>query len=143
MRLRPELRFALVALACASLTACAYYGPGVTLAPVLRFRETIEGPTKGAPQRMLDYNRELDVQCAYCHVDADATTGDLTPEGTCSRFMIDLADKFKVTCAHCHDASPKKLTPAGRLALRDMRDPARRWECAKCHDVAFKVRKRP
>jgi hypothetical protein len=122
-----------------SLAACAYYENGITLRPLVEFQMTIEGPTKGAPPRMLGYNRELQVQCAYCHVDADATTANLTPEGTASRLMIDLADRFKVSCGYCHDRSATKLTQAGNVSLRDLRDPARKWVCARCHTLGFKL----
>lgn len=129
----------LLAAVLPALAACAYYENGVTLRPLVEFQENIEGPTKGAPPRMLAYDRELNVQCAFCHVDADATTANLTPEGTASRLMIDLADRFKVACGHCHDRSATKLTRAGEVAKRDLRDPARKWVCARCHDVGFRL----
>jgi hypothetical protein len=115
--------------------------PGFTLAPVLKEETSIEDPSKGAPERMIKLNEQLQVQCNYCHVDGDPRTCFLTPEGTVSRLMIDLADRFKVECAHCHAESPTKLTLAGRFSLRDLRDPARRWTCAKCHDAGFKLKR--
>ena len=113
--------------------------PGVTIRPFLEFEENIEAPTKGAPARMMAYCLELEVNCAYCHVDANAVTCDLTMAGTTSVTMIDLSERFKVDCAYCHDKSPTKLTKAGRYANRDMRIPERRWTCAGCHDLGFKV----
>lgn len=116
--------------------------PSYTMRPILDFEEQIEQPTSGAPPRMLKLNRELNVSCSYCHVDADAVTADLTTAGTTSRLMMDLADRFKVECSYCHAGSPKKYTQAGRFALRDMRIPDRRWKCASCHDAGFKVTNR-
>jgi hypothetical protein len=118
--------------------------PGLTARPLIDFEEHIEYPKGGggAPPRMLLFNRQLNVSCAYCHVDADAVTGNLTSAGTTSRLMMDLADRFKVDCAYCHARSPKRFTRAGQYAERDMRIPERRWACASCHDVGFRVTRR-
>jgi hypothetical protein len=115
--------------------------PGFTGRPITQFGVDIEKPDHGAPPRMLKYDAMLNVGCSYCHVEADAVTGDLTAEGTLSRLMIDMADRFKVDCNHCH-ISATKLTQAGRYAERDMHIPARRWACATCHDFGFRVTKR-
>ena len=137
----------LALLAAAALVACsnprAWYRvddyPGFTTRPILEFEEQIEQPVGGAPPRMLKLNRELNVQCAYCHVEGDAVTSNLTTAGTTSRLMMDLADRFKVECSFCHAGAPNKYTPAGRFAERDMRLADRRWKCATCHDAGFKV----
>jgi hypothetical protein len=88
---------------------------------------------------MVAFNDQLQVACSYCHRDGDPRTSNLTAEGTETRLMMDLSDRFKVECSYCHDSSPVKFTPAGKFAQRDMRLPDRRWKCATCHDVGFKV----
>jgi hypothetical protein len=157
MRDRRSAALGIAALAgvCALLAACsnprAWYRvddyPGFTVRPLIDFEEHIEYPKDvpgggGAPPRMLRFNRELNVQCVYCHIDADAITGGLTSAGTASRRDMDLADRFKVSCDYCHAQSPTKFTRAGKFSQRDMRIPERRWACATCHDVGFKVTRR-
>jgi len=119
--------------------------PGFTTAPILDFYiQPIDKPTNGAPPRMLKFDRELNIGCAYCHVEADAVTADLTTAGSTSRLMMDLSDRFKVECSYCHNNSPSiaKLTRAGKFSERDMRIPERRWTCANCHDLGFRVTNR-
>lgn len=114
--------------------------PGFTMAPIVDFYvQPIDRPDHGAPPRMLKFNKELNVGCAYCHVDGDAVTCDLTTAGTTSRMMMDLSDRFKVECAYCHASSPTKMTRAGKFSERDMRIPERRWACASCHDTGFRL----
>lgn len=136
----------LAALAAACGNPRAWYRvddyPGFTARPLVDFEQPIEGPTRGAPTRMVEYDRQLNVGCAYCHVEGDAVTCDLTGPGTTSRLMIDLADRFKVSCSYCHAQAPDKLTRAGRYAERDMKLKERRWTCASCHDTGFKVTRR-
>ena len=113
--------------------------PGFTLHPIIDFEQPIDGPTDGAPPRMLRLNAQLNVGCSYCHVEGDVVTMNLTTAGSTSRFMMDLADRFKVECDYCHAQSPTKLTRAGKFAERDMRIPERRMTCARCHDTGFRV----
>jgi hypothetical protein len=117
--------------------------PSFTMRPVVEFEQPIEKPTNGAPPRMIKFNQELNVGCSYCHVEADAVTADLTTAGSTSRLMMDLSDRFKVECSYCHDHSPlvSRLTREGKFAERDMRIAERRWTCASCHDVGFRVTK--
>ena len=143
-----------VLLGLAALAACenphAWYRVddfrAVTTRPILSLEEaTIAFPDSGgsgAPPRMVKFNDELQVQCIFCHVDGDPRTAELTPEGTESRLMMDLADRFKVECSFCHAQSPTQYTRAGKYAYRDMRIPERRWKCASCHDLGFRVTRR-
>lgn len=148
--LSPRVKVGLALGALVALVACsnprAWYRvddyPGFTMHPILDFEMPIEQPTNGAPPRMIRFNNELNVGCAYCHREGDAVTADLTPAGTTSRLMMDLADRFKVECSYCHAGAPDKYTQAGRFAERDMRIPERRWKCAACHDTGFRVTNR-
>lgn len=158
-RSRGVLLAGLASVALSGLAACqsgphAWYRvddfPGAaswTSHPLLDFEyessiEKPKGKKTGAPPRMVRFDDELQVQCVYCHVDGDPRNGDLTPEGTWSRVDMDISDRFKVDCAYCHDQSPRKFTKAGKFADRDYHIPERRWKCASCHDVGFKVTRR-
>jgi hypothetical protein len=115
--------------------------PAFTLRPLLDFEPSVatEYSLSGAPPRMVLFNDQLQVQCSYCHQDADPRTNDLTPPGVESRLMMDIADRFRVECTFCHDNSPTKYTPKGKFAYRDMHLPERRWKCAVCHDTGFRL----
>jgi hypothetical protein len=116
--------------------------PGFSMSPVLDMEPPSvaeEYSSAGAPPRMVAFNDQLGVGCGYCHLGNDPRTCAFTPEGTTSRLMMDLSDRFKVECKYCHDGEPRKYTAKGKFAERDMRLPERRWKCAQCHDLQFKV----
>jgi hypothetical protein len=147
---RSILSLALVAGTSSLLASCstsphAWYRiddyPAFTLDPILNFEDAVAqtDSNQGAPERMIKFNDQLQVKCSYCHLEGDPRDAGLTPAGTLSRLMEDLADRFKVECTYCHNGSPDQYTQAGKFALRDIHIPERRWKCAKCHDIGFKV----
>jgi hypothetical protein len=116
--------------------------PSFSLRPILDFEAPSVGAeysVTGAPPRMILFNDQLNVACGYCHRECDPRTGDLTAEGTASRRDMDISDRFKVECTFCHAGGPRQFTRQGKYADRDMHLDDRRWKCAVCHDLQFKV----
>ncbi|HZU95514.1 MAG TPA: hypothetical protein VFF73_02320 [Planctomycetota bacterium] len=116
--------------------------PAISLKPVLDFELASvaeEYSSAGAPPRMLKFNDQLSVGCGYCHRENDPRTGDLTAAGTATRRDMDISDRFKVECDYCHAGSPDQFTRPGKFAYRDLHLADRRWKCASCHDLGFRL----